>query len=102
MFTNVGFRQYTIQKMGLGATKDGKLTGLTHEATAMTSNYEDFTEATVNMSRFMYDCANVSTKYRIAELDTCTPIWMRGPGEATGSFALESAIDELAHKLNMD
>ncbi|MFH7018442.1 xanthine dehydrogenase family protein molybdopterin-binding subunit [Flavobacterium sp. FlaQc-47] len=102
MFTNVGFRPYTIQKMGLGATKEGKLTGLTHEALAMTSNYEDFTEATVNMSRFMYDCANVSTKYRIAELDTCTPIWMRGPGEATGSFALESAIDELAHKLDLD
>ncbi|MEP6928782.1 MAG: xanthine dehydrogenase family protein molybdopterin-binding subunit, partial [Flavobacterium sp.] len=102
MFTNVGFRPYTIQKMGLGATKDGKLTGLTHEAIAQTSSYEDFTEATVNMSRFMYDCANVSTKYRIVELNTCTPIWMRGPGEATGSFALESAIDELAHKLNMD
>jgi len=59
-------------------------------------------EGTVNMSRFIYDCANVSTRYRIVPLDTCTPIWMRGPGEATGSFALESAMDELAHKLNMD
>jgi len=102
MFTNVGFRPYTIQKMGLGATKDGKLTGLTHEAVAMTSSYEDFMEGTVNMSRFIYDCANVSTRYRIVPLDTCTPIWMRGPGEATGSFALESAMDELAHKLDMD
>ncbi|MDQ8014890.1 MAG: molybdopterin-dependent oxidoreductase, partial [Flavobacterium nitrogenifigens] len=89
MFTNVGFRPYTIQKMGLGATKDGKLTGLTHEAVAMTSSYEDFMEGTVNMSRFIYDCPNVSTRYRIVPLDTCTPIWMRGPGEATGSFALE-------------
>lgn len=102
MFTNVGFRPYTIQKMGLGATKDGKLTGLTHEAVAMTSSYEDFMEGTVNMSRFIYDCANVSTRYRIVPLDTCTPIWMRGPGEATGSFALESAMDELAYKLNLD
>lgn len=102
MFTNVGFRPYTIQKMGLGATKAGKLTGLTHEAVAMTSSYEDFMEGTVNMSRFIYDCANVSTRYRIVPLDTCTPIWMRGPGEATGSFALECAMDELAHKLNMD
>jgi len=102
MFTNVGFRPYTIQKMGLGATKEGKLTGLTHEAIAMTSSYEDFMEGTVNMSRFIYDCANVSTRYRIVPLDTCTPIWMRGPGEATGSFALESAMDELAHKLEMD
>lgn len=102
MFTNVGFRPYTIQKMGLGATKDGKLTGLTHEAVAMTSSYEDFMEGTVNMSRFIYDCANVSTRYRIVPLDMCTPIWMRGPGEATGSFALESAMDELAYKLNLD
>lgn len=102
MFTNVGFRPYTIQKMGLGATKDGKLTGLTHEAVAMTSSYEDFMEGTVNMSRFIYDCANVSTRYRIVPLDTCTPIWMRGPGEATGSFALESAMDEMAYKLNLD
>lgn len=102
MFTNVGFRPYTIQKMGLGATKGGKLTGLTHEAVAMTSSYEDFMEGTVNMSRFIYDCANVSTRYRIVPLDTCTPIWMRGPGEATGSFALECAMDELAYKLNLD
>ncbi|MBB4802290.1 xanthine dehydrogenase YagR molybdenum-binding subunit [Flavobacterium nitrogenifigens] len=102
MFTNVGFRPYTIQKMGLGATKAGKLTGLTHEAVAMTSSYEDFMEGTVNMSRFIYDCSNVSTRYRIVPLDTCTPIWMRGPGEATGSFALESAMDEMAYKLNLD
>lgn len=102
MFTNVGFRPYTIQKMGLGATKDGKLMGLTHEAVAMTSSYEDFMEGTVNMSRFIYDCSNVSTRYRIVPLDTCTPIWMRGPGEATGSFALESAMDEMAYKLNLD
>jgi len=102
MFTNVGFRPYTIQKMGVGATKEGKLTALTHEATGQTSTYEDFTEATVNMSRFMYDCANVTTRYRIAPVDYGTPIWMRGPGEATGAFALECAMDEMAHKLGMD
>lgn len=102
MFTNVGSRPYTLQKMGLGATKEGKLTGLTHEAMAQTSSYEDFTEATVNISRFMYSCDNVTTRYKLIPIDTCTPIWMRGPGEATGSFALECAMDEMAHKLNMD
>ena len=102
MFTNVGHRPFTIQKIGMGATKDGKLLGLTHEAVAQTSSYEDFMEGTVNMSRFLYDCGNVTTRYRIVPVDTCTPIWMRGPGEATGSFALESAMDELAYKLNMD
>ena len=102
MFTNVGHRPATIQKIGLGATQEGKLTDLTHEATADTSSYEEFTEATVNISKFLYDCPNVTTRYRLVPLDVCTPIWMRGPGEATGCFALESAMDELAHMLNMD
>jgi xanthine dehydrogenase YagR molybdenum-binding subunit len=102
MFTNVGHRPATLQKIGLGATSDGKLTGLTHEATANTSAYEEFTEATVNISRFLYDCPNVTTRYRIVPINVCTPIWMRGPGEATGCFALESAMDELAYALNLD
>jgi xanthine dehydrogenase YagR molybdenum-binding subunit len=102
MFTNVGHRPETIQKIGLGATTDGKLVGLTHEATAETSAYEEFTEATVNISRFLYACPNVTTRYRLVHMNICTPIWMRGPGEATGSFALESAMDELAFVLKKD
>ena len=102
MFTNVGHRPETMQKIGLGATTEGKLVGLTHEATAETSSYEEFTEATVNISRFLYACPNVTTRYKLVPLNVCTPIWMRGPGEATGSFALESAMDELAHALNLD
>lgn len=102
MFTNVGHRPETIQKIGLGATADGKLVGLTHEAFGETSSYENFTEATVNMSRYLYACDNVNTRYRIVPLNICTPIWMRGPGEATGAFALESAMDELAFQLNID
>jgi xanthine dehydrogenase YagR molybdenum-binding subunit len=102
MFTNVGHRPATIQKIGLGATPEGKLVGLTHEATGNTSSYEEFTEATVNISRFLYACPNVTTRYKIVPLNVCTPIWMRGPGEATGSFALESAMDELAYELKLD
>lgn len=102
MMTNVGYRPATLQKIGIGATPDGKLVGITHEARANTSSYEEFTEATVNLTRFLYACPNVTTRYRLVPLSLCTPIWMRGPGEATGSFALESAMDELAHKLNLD
>jgi len=102
MFTMVGFRPYCVQKMGLGATADGKITGITHEATSVTSSYEDFTERSVNMSKFMYASHNVNTVYRILPLDLSTPTWMRGPGESTGSFALESAMDELAYALNLD
>jgi xanthine dehydrogenase YagR molybdenum-binding subunit len=102
MFTNVGYRPVTLQKIGLGATADGKLIGITHNATASTSPYEEFTEATVNVSRFLYACPNVTTRYKLVPLNACTPIWMRGPGEATGCFALESAMDELAFQLNLD
>ena len=102
MFTNVGYRPETIQKIGMGATADGKLLGIIHEATANTSSYEEFTEATVNITQFMYACPNVTTRYRIVPLNVCTPIWMRGPGEATGAFALESAMDELAYELKLD
>ena len=102
MFQLVGHRPYTVQTINMGADKDGKLIGIAHAATAETASYEDFTEATVNMTKFMYACPNVSTRYRIVRLDRGVPIWMRGPGEATGAFALESAMDEMAYTLNID
>jgi xanthine dehydrogenase YagR molybdenum-binding subunit len=102
MFTNVGHRPATLQKIGLGATEDGKLVGIAHEAFAATSVYEEFTEATVNITRFLYSCPNVTTRYKLVPLNVCTPIWMRGPGEATGCYALESAMDELAFALKLD
>lgn len=102
MFTTVGYRPQTIQKIGLGATPDGKLTGITHEVIAQTSSYEDFTEGVTSMTRFMYESPNVNTRYKLLPLDIGSPIWMRGPGEATGAYALECAMDELAYKLKMD
>jgi len=102
MFTNVGSRPSAVQKIGMGTTKDGKLTGITHEAIAHTSSYEEFTEGIVSISKMLYACPNMNGRYRIVPLNTCTPIWMRGPGEATGSFALECAMDEMAYKLKMD
>ncbi|TCD27076.1 xanthine dehydrogenase family protein molybdopterin-binding subunit [Pedobacter psychrodurus] len=102
MFTMVGNRPAAIQTIGLGANKDGKLTGITHRAYGETSTYENFTEGVVNMAKFMYQCDNVNTTYAIVPVDLGVPIWMRGPGEATGAFALESAIDEMAHALDMD
>ncbi|MCK8495048.1 xanthine dehydrogenase family protein molybdopterin-binding subunit [Spirosoma sp. RP8] len=102
MFQLVGHRPCTVQTIQMGADTNGKLVGIAHAATAETASYEDFTEATVNMTKFLYDCPNVSTRYRIVRLDRGVPIWMRGPGEATGAFALESAMDEMAYKLGID
>src|SRR6201991_4601207 len=102
MFTLVGYRPLTIQKIGLGAAADGKLVGITHESHSQTAVYEEFTENAVNVSRFLYASPNANTRYKVGPLNVGVPGPMRGPGEATGSFALESALDELSYKLNLD
>lgn len=102
MFTLVGYRPLTIQKIGLGATPDGKLVGITHESHSQSADYEEFTENSVNVSRFLYASPNANTHYKVVPLNVGVPAPMRGPGEATGSFALESALDELSYLLKMD
>lgn len=102
MFNLAGYRPQSWQKVGIGADATGKFIGITHEAISNTSRYEDFREGIVDVSKFLYAADNVDTKYNVLPLDLSTPIWMRGPGEATGCFALESAIDELSYQLNMD
>ncbi|HXB08250.1 MAG TPA: xanthine dehydrogenase family protein molybdopterin-binding subunit [Puia sp.] len=102
MFTLVGYRPLTIQKIGLGASTDGKLVSITHESHSQTAVYEEFTESAVGVSRFLYACPNVNTRYKVVPLNVGVPAPMRGPGEATGSFALESALDELSYKLGID
>ncbi len=102
MFTMVGYRPKAIQKIGMGASKDGKLFGITHEAYANTSNYGEFREGIVQSSRSFYACPNITTRYKLYPLDLSLPTYMRGPGETTGMYALECAIDEMAHALNID
>jgi xanthine dehydrogenase YagR molybdenum-binding subunit len=102
MFTLVGYRPLTIQKIGLGASPDGRLIGITHESHSQSAIYEEFSETAVAVSQFLYNTPNVNTRYKVVPLNVGVPAPMRGPGEATGSFALESALDELSYQLNMD
>ena len=102
MFTSVGYRPYTVQRIKLGASRAGKLSAISHEAVGQTSAYEEHTERTILVSRTLYACPNVITRYRLLNLDVNTPTWMRGPGEASGIYALESAMDEMAYSLNLD
>lgn len=102
MFFTTGHRPRSLQRVALGATPDGKLTGVIHEGTGETSRYEQFTEALTAVTEYLYSCPNLRTQYRLAQLDTATPNHMRGPGEASGIFALESAMDELSYKLGID
>lgn len=101
-YTVPGYRPHTVQKVSLGATRDGKLTAVRHEATGKTSTFEEYTENTLNPTRFLYACPNVATRYLLAAVNVNTPASMRAPGEATGVYALECALDELAYALKMD
>ncbi len=102
MFFTTGHRPRTRQRVALGATPEGRLTGVIHEGMGETSRYEQFMEALTNVTDYLYSCPNVRTQYRLAQLDTSTPNHMRGPGDASGIFALESAMDELSYKLGID
>lgn len=102
MFTSHGHRPYTVQRVALGAARDGRLTAIVHEGFAQTSLYEENTEALVNVSRMLYQSPNCITKYRLVRGNIQTPLYMRGPGESSGVFALDSALDELAYKLKID
>ncbi|TDG05698.1 xanthine dehydrogenase family protein molybdopterin-binding subunit [Paraburkholderia guartelaensis] len=102
MFGPVGSRPHTEQHLSLAARPDGTLTGLRHDTLAHTSTFEDWLEMCGLVTRIMYAVPNCSTSHRVVPLNVGTPTFMRAPGETTGSFALESAMDELAWQLKMD
>ncbi len=102
MFFTTGHRPRTVQHVALGATRDGKLTSLIHEGVQETSRYEQFVESLTANSGFMISCPNVRTQHRLVPLDTSTPVYMRGPGEASGIYAVEAALDELSYALGID
>ena len=102
MFTNTSLRQHNEQKMKVGAKKDGTLTALSHETLSHTSPTLEFQEACGLGTQMLYKVPNNFVTHRLVPLNIQTPFAMRAPGEATGSFALESAMDEMAWKLRMD
>lgn len=102
MFTSVGHRPETDQRVAISAAADGELLALEHHTLSSTSTVGDFTEPCGMSSRNLYTCPNVLISHRVARTHTATPCFMRAPGEASGVFALESAMDEVAESLRMD
>jgi xanthine dehydrogenase YagR molybdenum-binding subunit len=102
MATLTGSRPESRQRVALGAARDGRLAAIVHEVVHETSRYEEYVEDVLDVSTYLYSCPNVRTRYRIAPRDVSTPTWMRAPGEASGIFALECAMDELAAQLGVD
>ncbi|MEV7953176.1 xanthine dehydrogenase family protein molybdopterin-binding subunit [Streptomyces sp. NPDC088141] len=98
----VGYRSPTAQRIRLGADVDGGLRAFDHQAQSLTSTVHEFVESSAVLGRVMYDADAHHTLHRLVRLDVPVPSWMRAPGEAPGSFALESALDELAEKCGVD
>lgn len=101
MFNNTPHRPATIQRVRLGATKDGKITSIGHESWS-----GDLPgggpETAVAQTRLLYAGADRMTMMRLAVLDLPEGNAMRAPGEAPGLMALEIAMDEMAEKLGID
>lgn len=101
-FSLAGYRSPTTQRIRLGADAEGRLRALEHRCLSLTSTVHEFIESGAGPARVMYDAPAHHTANRVVRLDVPSPTFMRAPGEAPGSFALESALDELAEKCGLD
>jgi len=102
MTANTGQRSQTEQRIRLAANADGILTAINHEAKSYTSPVNVFSEPCTRVTPVMYATPNMRLYQELAVLNAGTPTFMRAPGETPGMWALESAMDELAWKLNID
>ena len=102
MYGPVGHRAPTRQSLRLGADAAGKLKAIDHRTKTMSSTFDDFFESASNASHALYASPAIATSHEAVRTDIGTPLFMRAPGEATGSIALESAMDELAYACGMD
>lgn len=102
MYGPVGHRAPTRQTIRLGADRHGALTAIHHHVRTASSSFDDFFEPAGQVSHTLYASPAIATTTDAVRLDTGTPLFMRAPGEASGSIALESAIDEIAQAAGLD
>jgi xanthine dehydrogenase YagR molybdenum-binding subunit len=98
----VGGRTVTEQRVALGAQVDGHLDALIHTGTAAMTRHNALPEPFIAASRCLYAAGSFKLAVEVAYMDMLANTFMRAPGEAVGTFALESAMDELAEQLDMD
>jgi xanthine dehydrogenase YagR molybdenum-binding subunit len=102
LYGPVGHRSATRQRLRIGTDGEAKLTALSHEAKIASSTFDDFYEPAADASHPLYASPAIATAHEAVRIDAGTPTFMRAPGEATGSIALESAIDEAAEACGID
>jgi xanthine dehydrogenase YagR molybdenum-binding subunit len=102
VFRVIGGRTIAEQRVALGARTDGHLTALIHTGTTATTTHARYAEQCTFPPRHLYASDSIHVGQTVVNLDTIANTWMRAPGESIGTFALESAIDELADTLKID
>jgi xanthine dehydrogenase YagR molybdenum-binding subunit len=104
MYTSNGYRPRTVQKLKMAADANGSLVSVRHDGfTSMSQpSLGEFAEPVGLATEMLYACPNVAVTHRLVALNAALPTYMRAPGEASGVFALESAMDEMAVALKMD
>ncbi|QRQ83700.1 xanthine dehydrogenase family protein molybdopterin-binding subunit [Cupriavidus oxalaticus] len=102
MFGPVGARPVTEQHVVAASGSDGRLQAMRHDVVVSSAQLEEWLETCAVLTRSLYACPNLQTSHRVARLQVGTMTFMRAPGEAPGSFALECALDELADRLGID
>jgi xanthine dehydrogenase YagR molybdenum-binding subunit len=99
---SVGGRTATEQRVALAANEAGELSALIHTGLTQTTKHNGFAEQFSFPARHLYKSENIWLRQEIINLDIVPNTAMRAPGESVGTFALESAIDELAHEMGID
>ncbi|MGD0476232.1 MAG: xanthine dehydrogenase family protein molybdopterin-binding subunit [Candidatus Velthaea sp.] len=102
MWGSIGYRPPTVQRVALGAGHDGVLTSQIHEVVSQTSTFDEFIEPSGLLTTMLYASPTLRVTHELKRLNVGTPTYMRAPGESSGSFALESAMDELAYAAGLD
>ncbi len=102
MFALISYRPPSIQRVRLGADPAGRLVAIDHEAITQTSRIHEYVDQIGASTRIVYAAPHRRVVHRVVRLDVPTPGFMRGPGHASGMFALEVAVDELADRLGVD
>jgi xanthine dehydrogenase YagR molybdenum-binding subunit len=102
MWGSVGYRSPTVQRVALGADANGTLVSTIHEVNSQTSQIDEFVEPSGILTTMLYTSPALLVTHRLTRLNVGTPTYMRAPGESSGSFALESAMDELAYAVQLD
>jgi xanthine dehydrogenase YagR molybdenum-binding subunit len=102
VYAGIGYRPTSRQRLAIGADRSGRISVIVHAGRTETARYATYEDGLTTSPKFMYTSPNMRSTYRVVPLDVNLPTYMRGPGAVTGTFALESAMDDLAHRLGMD